>query len=177
MFLVQFGILISMQMSLLQYCNKWSKLCFGAKASTFYKYLKITLASQFLSVFLILFIQIFGVQHLLYLRVVISTISFLCIIFLTAHGSILLKIVVGVYPSIKLSLLWSILILTLILVFFMQILHESISLSLFARYLLSRVLLTSFLFNVFIARHLITLAFIFFVVCAMCILYLMSAVY
>jgi hypothetical protein len=40
MFLVQFGILISMQMSLLQYCNKWSKLCFGAKASTFYKYLK-----------------------------------------------------------------------------------------------------------------------------------------
>jgi hypothetical protein len=36
----------------------------------------ITLVSQCLSIILILFIQMFGVQHLLFLKVVISTISY-----------------------------------------------------------------------------------------------------
>jgi hypothetical protein len=49
----------------------------------------VTLVSQYLSIFLILFIQLFEVRHLLYLSVVISTILFLYMIFLATHESIL----------------------------------------------------------------------------------------
>jgi hypothetical protein len=73
-------------------------------------------------------------------------------IFLTTHGSILRNIIVRHYPSIRISLLWFILILTLLFVSFVHILQESISLILFAKCLLSRVLSLSFLVLVSMLR-------------------------